>query len=52
MTTDKGPVNVWKLKRFEEVEEGKKTKITETIQGKCPALTSFIVQKEARKAHL
>jgi hypothetical protein len=48
--SDKG-IDVWKLRRFEDIEDGKKTKVTETIQGRCPALLSWIVQHEARKAH-
>jgi hypothetical protein len=48
--SDKG-IDVWKLRRFQDIEDGKKTKVTETIQGRCPALLSSIVQKETYKAH-
>ncbi|KAJ3524005.1 hypothetical protein NM688_g8636 [Phlebia brevispora] len=50
--TDAG-VQVWKLRRFEEVEVAgtKTTRITETIKGKAPALLRPIVQKETARSH-
>lgn len=46
-------VEVWKLRRFEEVEEeGKKrTKVMESIRGTAPILLKSIVQKEATQQH-
>lgn len=46
-------VEVWKLRRFEEVEkEGTKgTKIMESIRGTAPVLLKSIVQKEATQQH-
>ncbi|KAJ7275073.1 hypothetical protein C8J57DRAFT_1313560 [Mycena rebaudengoi] len=43
-------ISVWKLRVFEEVEENK-TRVSETIQGRCPALLKFIVQSETSKSH-
>lgn len=50
--TDIG-VQVWKLRRFEEVEDGgtKKTRVSETIRGKAPSLLKLIVQKETERSH-
>ncbi|TRM64315.1 hypothetical protein BD626DRAFT_400679 [Schizophyllum amplum] len=43
-------VLVWKLRRFEEVENGK-TRVTERIEGKCSAILRLIVQRETTKGH-
>lgn len=45
---------VWKLKKFEEVDEEsghKATKITEHIHGKCSWWLKVIVQSETRRGH-
>ena len=48
-----GIIEVWKLRAFEEVEEGgtKKTRVAETLKGRCPALVRLMVQSEINKAH-
>lgn len=44
---------VWKLRELEELEEGGKqrTRVKETIKGRCPGWMRFIVQREADKGH-
>ncbi|KAJ7471760.1 hypothetical protein FB451DRAFT_1250854 [Mycena latifolia] len=44
-------VVVKKIRRFEAVDGGAATKISETIVGQCPALLQHITQKTARSAH-
>jgi len=44
-------VTVWKLRKFEEVEEGK-TKVTETIQGKCAGWVRDTVQGQTHSGHI
>lgn len=46
-------IEVWKLREFAEVEvDGKvMTRVTETIEGKCPGWLRFIVQNEVVKSH-
>jgi len=48
-----GDVETWKLKEFVEVEEdGKvKTRVTETIEGRCPWWMKSFVQKVVTKSH-
>ena len=48
-----GDLEVWKLRVLDEVEEGgkKKTRVTETVKGRCPALLKRVVQKEINTAH-
>ncbi|ESK93974.1 hypothetical protein Moror_12931 [Moniliophthora roreri MCA 2997] len=49
-TISDGGIQVWKLRQLEAVE-GNKTKVTERLEGSCPKLLRFIVQKEASKSH-
>ncbi|PSR94661.1 hypothetical protein PHLCEN_2v4393 [Hermanssonia centrifuga] len=51
-TAEMGVV-IWKLRRFQEIEDGekKKTKVSETIKGRAPALLQYIVQKQAVVSH-
>ncbi|KAJ7593374.1 hypothetical protein C8J56DRAFT_779706 [Mycena floridula] len=43
-------VQIWKLREFHELEEGK-TRVKEIIQGRCPPLLRPIVQREAATSH-
>ncbi|KAG6862480.1 hypothetical protein C0995_000026 [Termitomyces sp. Mi166 len=43
-------VLVWKLRVFEKLEENK-TKVTETIRGKCPVWVKSTVQSQTRSGH-
>ncbi|KAJ7645266.1 hypothetical protein B0H17DRAFT_1148508 [Mycena rosella] len=49
-SSDKGVV-VRKIRRFKEVDRGAATRVSETIDGQCPALLQLITQTTARKAH-
>jgi hypothetical protein len=42
-----GSISVWKLREFKEEEGGTKTRVSEWLQGSCPALLQFIVSKIA-----
>lgn len=44
---------IWKLREFEELEEGgvKKTRVKERIQGRAPVLLRGYVEETTRKAH-
>ena len=46
-------IEVWKLRKFEEIEENgaRKTRVSEIIRGRAPALMRFIVQKETTRGH-
>ncbi|KAJ7076030.1 hypothetical protein B0H15DRAFT_865217 [Mycena belliarum] len=44
-------VVVRKVRRFEEAEGGAATKISETIEGQCPALLQYITQRTAQSSH-
>ncbi|KAG6910871.1 hypothetical protein DXG01_007188 [Tephrocybe rancida] len=44
-------VTVWKLRVFEELE-GNRTKVTETIRGKCSVWVKGTVQSQARSGHI
>lgn len=43
-------VQVWKLRIF-EVVEGNQTRVKERVEGICPRMLQFVVQKEAAKSH-
>lgn len=43
-------IQVWKSRNFEEMEESK-TRVTETIHGRCPTLLKRIVQGETSRSH-
>ncbi|KII85165.1 hypothetical protein PLICRDRAFT_116899 [Plicaturopsis crispa FD-325 SS-3] len=51
-SADQG-ILIWKLREFEEFEEGgmTKTKVRETIEGRCPTWLRLIVQKETSRSH-
>ncbi|KAJ7625407.1 hypothetical protein B0H17DRAFT_1111271 [Mycena rosella] len=49
-SSDKGVV-IRKIRRFEEVDGGASTQVSETIDGQCPALLQIITQTSSRKAH-
>ncbi|KAG5730955.1 hypothetical protein E4T56_gene7138 [Termitomyces sp. T112] len=42
---------VWKRRVFERLEE-KRTKVTETVRGKCPVWLRGIVQRQTRSGHI
>ncbi|KAJ7077299.1 hypothetical protein B0H15DRAFT_862149 [Mycena belliarum] len=50
-TTSDKSVTVRKVRRFEEVDGGAATLVSETITGQCPFLLQPITQKTARDAH-
>ena len=50
-TTSGISVKVWKLRRFEQVE-GNRTRVSETIQGRCPFWIKSVVQKEGSSQHM
>ena len=50
-STSGNSVKVWKLRRFEEVE-GNRTRVSETVQGRCPFWITSIVRKEGTSQHL
>lgn len=45
-----GGIQVWKLREFEDIA-GTKTKLTETIQGRCPVFLRPVVQFQTTKGH-
>ncbi|KAJ7497630.1 hypothetical protein FB451DRAFT_1550452 [Mycena latifolia] len=49
-SSDKGVV-VRKIRRFEEVDGGAATQVSEVINGQCPLLLQPVTQKTARDAH-
>lgn len=50
--TDSGIlITVWKSRKFEEVEGGK-TRVSETIQGKCPFWIKSVVQSQSTTGHV
>jgi len=50
-TTSGISINVWKLRRFEQVE-GNRTRVSETIQGRCPFWLKKTVQEQGSSQHM
>ncbi|KAF9010050.1 hypothetical protein BDQ17DRAFT_1388070 [Cyathus striatus] len=44
-------IRIWRFRTFEEVEEGKKVKVRERIEGVCPAWLKWIVQSTTTVKH-
>ncbi|KAJ6462038.1 hypothetical protein C8R47DRAFT_1327299 [Mycena vitilis] len=50
-TSASGGIRIWKLRIFEELEGGARTRVSERIEGRAPALLRGTVEKETRRAH-
>ncbi|KAJ7625363.1 hypothetical protein DFH06DRAFT_1339705 [Mycena polygramma] len=55
-TSATGGIRIWKLRTFEELppaspEGGVRTKVSERVEGRAPALLRGTVEKETRRAH-